>query len=140
MTALVAVQTARRAAAQEAMQAAGRREQSARTASEQAADRSRIAQEEWLGLVSSAGFSPEYSRVLADRLIESEGEADLTSLRVRSAAELHEHRKAEWQQLEAQGRSSAESLKRLRRRIQRRHEEKRLGSLADMITFAGTRS
>ena len=140
MAALVAVQRARRSAAEDAMNAARQREEAARAEESKAADRSALAQAQWLEFVSRAGFSPEYSRVLADRLIESADQSELAARRTQSAAELHERRTADWRRLEAQDRSAARSLQKLRRHAERRDEERRLSALADRISFGATRS
>jgi hypothetical protein len=137
---MLELQRARRSGARESLEKARLLEQAARDEEARAQAQVQAAHEQWIDFVSSPGFSPEYSRVLADRLIESDARVAQSAARTHVAADLRAGRQREWQQLEAQVRSGERSLKRLKRDLDRRHEERRLAAVADQVTSASRRS
>jgi hypothetical protein len=137
---LIAVQRARVSAAEAALSAAQAAEAAAREAEDKALKGSEAAHSDWLHCLSKPGFAPEQSRGLSLLLIERAKESEEAAFRARITADVHERRRSDWQKLEAQARSSKESLRKLRRRESRRTEEKRLNGLAERITYEWTRT
>ncbi len=136
---LLEVQKTRRSGARAALETARRHEQAARDAEEQAVAECQAAQAEWAALVSSPGFWPEYSRVLAERVIERDADAAQAAARTFAAAELCAGRRHDWQGLETQVRMGERSLRSLKRKLDRHDEEQRLNAVADLITHASRR-
>jgi hypothetical protein len=101
---------------------------------------SEAAEQDWRVFISAPGFAPEYGQALAGRLVAADDRVQAASARVRAASEAHARRTTEWQTLEAQVRSSEDSLNRLERRVGRRDEERRVAEQADRITFRACRS
>lgn len=140
MVRLAAVQRAQRQSAQTQLAVARTAEAAARIAEEEALEGSRAAERQWLDHVGVAGFSPEYGRALSARLVGREEEAQTASLHLRNARQTCEARQSEWQTQEARVRHSENSVRRLKRRIDRRTEEKHMAELADRVTYAWSRS
>lgn len=136
---LTEVQRAARAGAEAALAAARARSESAQADERTALAVAEQAQAQWLDLVSAGGFSPEYSRVLAGRLVEREAEADAASVQARSSEELAARREGDWRLAEAKVRASEDRLRLARRRLARRSEEQRLTEVADRTTRAWRR-
>jgi hypothetical protein len=137
---LIAVQRARLSAAEAALSAAQAAEAAARQAEDSARKGSDAAHADWLDCLSKPGFEPERSRGLSLLLVERDKEAEEAAFKARIVADLHARRRSDWQKLEAQTRSSKESLRKLRRRESRRIEENRLNRLAERITYEWTRT
>jgi hypothetical protein len=140
MAKLASVQRVRKAAAEAALMSARAAEKAARTAEEEAVSRTEAARAAWGEHLSSAAFSPEFSRALAAGVIERETAASSASLRHERSAELAGRRQEEWQVSDARSRSGEISLRRLRRRVRQRAEEDRLAEMADRITFDWSRT
>jgi hypothetical protein len=140
MVRLTSVQRARRAAAESALAAASSAEKRAQRAEEAAREQSRVAELQWLDYVAEPGFSPEYSRSLSARLIDRDTAAAGAALRTRQQSVLRAARQQDWQLSEARVRLSEASVRRLRRKIERRAEEDRLAELADRVTYSWSRS
>ena len=136
---LLDVQRAKRSAAREALEAARRNEEVAKEEERSAVARVQAAQAAWMDLLSSPGFAPEYSRALAERLIDDDARAAEAAVRTYVAADLRAGRQRDWQELEAHVRASERALQRLERRVGRKDEEKRLALLSDSITSASVR-
>jgi hypothetical protein len=135
MVKLASVQRVRKAAAEAALMWARAAENAARTAEEEALARTEAAQGEWNEHLSGTAFSPEFCRALAVRVVERETAASGASLRRERSADLAGRRQEEWQTSDARSRSGEISLRRLRRRVQRRTEEDRIAEIADRTTF-----
>lgn len=139
MSKLIDVQRARRRAAETALATAQAAERSAQTAEEGARRRSYEAQEQWSAYLAGPSFAPEASQALSKRVIDSECDLETAAGRTREAGVRRARRQHEWQMMEAQLRSSEDSLRRQRRKARRREEEKRAGELADRTTYAWCR-
>ncbi len=139
MAQLVAVQRARRCAAEDALGQAQERERQAQARRQESADREAAADEEWSSFIAAPGFSPELGRSLAGRVIEAGDKAQAAEATLRAAEQVRTRREGEWQELEAQVRTGERSLKRLKRRTSRATEEQRLAEQADQTTFSRCR-
>ena len=140
MVRLAAVQRAQRASAEAQLTVARAAEAAARIAEDEARESSRAAERQWLDHVRAPGFSPEYGRALSGRLIGREEEAQAAASHVREAGEVRAGRQQEWQRQEARVQLSEASVRRLKRKLERRIEEKRMAELADRVTYAWSRT
>lgn len=132
---LLGVQRARRAAAQAALLAARRSEDEAGARDDAARARIGEAAQEWRDCLGEAAFSPDQARLFAAGLLAAQAESEAASLALGIARDTRLRRGQDWQRLEAQVRSGSGMLDRLRRRDQRRREERRLAELSDRVTF-----
>jgi len=133
---LASIQRARRVGAEAAMAAAAAAERDARRTEEAAVAKSRAAQRQWNEYLAEPGFSPEFSRALSAILVAREDEAVEAGRETGRRAEAHVARTGEWQQLEAEVQLSEASLRRLRRKVARKQEEKAMAVLADRTTWS----
>jgi hypothetical protein len=139
MVRLTAVQRAQRASAEAQLNVARAAEAAARIAEEEALQGSRAAERQWLDHVGAPGFSPEYGRALSTRLIGRQEEVETASLHLRNANDVCAARQGEWQKQEARVRLSEASVRRLKRKVERRTDEKGMAELADRVTYAWSR-
>lgn len=131
---LLDVQRVQRTGAEAALAEAQEAERLARATEAEAREEADAAQEDWLRGLAEPGFSPEYQRALAARLLVRERHgADCAARTERASAATEEGREA-WRTSEARVRSGERGTGRLRRTIGRREEERRLGALADRTT------
>ena len=137
---LLAVQRARRKAAENDLAAARLREQAELEARREAVLERDSAAADWDASLKSGFFAPELSAAFARSLIEREGDVERSALRVSSAGDIARRRLQAWQRLEAQLRAGEERHKRLRRRCARADEEARAAELADRTTWSRLRS
>lgn len=137
---LVAVQHAKRAGAMVALSIARDDETLACAQRDAATDEARAAQDDWFGFMAEPGFSPDYARALAGRLIEREAAAGAAEEARQIAADRHVARQQGWRLSEALVRLTESGLARARRDAARNRDEKRLGELSDRTTFNWTRS
>ncbi|HEY0148106.1 MAG TPA: hypothetical protein VGB70_03805 [Allosphingosinicella sp.] len=140
MKSLAAVQRAQRASAEAQLFAAQAAEAAARSAEDEARATAAEAERHWLDHLAAPGFSPEYGRALSERLIGRHDEANIAAEHLRTATGLRSRREADWQKGEARVRLSEASVRRLKRRIDRRAEENRMSELADRVTYSWSRS
>jgi hypothetical protein len=134
LASLSAVQQARRTAAEGVLAEAASIEQRARLGEEEAVERCADASQQWSDYVRTAGFCPDTSLSLSRRLLARENERLTRSREADQAEKLHAQRRAEWQVLEAQVRAGQETANRLKRKLGRKVEEKRLAEAADRTT------
>lgn len=135
MAQLSEVQRAKRTGAEAALHAARSSEKEARREEEAARERTLAAQQQWLEHIGRSGFSPEYSSSLSIIVIARENEAAEAAVRTRIASDLCLRKQSDWQAQEARVRLSEDSVRRLRRKVERRREEDRLSEISDRITF-----
>jgi hypothetical protein len=134
MKQLLAVQSAQRSSAEIALRDARKREAQAHVDEQAALTARDEALGDWMRCIAEAGFSPEHSRSLSDRLIERDENADEAGARASAAAEWTSRGEQRWRALEAEVRAGREVQGRLRRKLSRRNEERRLAALADRVT------
>jgi len=134
MQQLVAIQHARREAAQAAVSAATTAERDARRREEAARNEALNAHQQWQDHVRQSGFSPEYGIGLSALVIERDRELDGARTETERRSSIRKREQRTWQELLSQARRSEDSARRLKRRIERRAEERRLGQLNDRIT------
>lgn len=139
MVRLASVQQVKKAAAEAALMAARAAETAARNAEEEARRRTEAARRDWDDHLAGAGFSPEFSRALAARVVERERAASSASTRREKATDVTVRRQEDWQASDARSRSGEASLRRLRRRVRQRAEEDRLAEVAERVTFDWSR-
>lgn len=89
---------------------------------------------EWLDCLARSGFAPEYSRVLATRLVAREAEAQNAGVQRDQAVDHHQRQQDAWRLAEARERASRDNLRGARRDAAHHREEKRLDALADRVT------
>jgi hypothetical protein len=134
MVRLASVQRVKKAAAEAALLSAQSAEAQAAAAEQEARAQSEAAQAEWSEHLAGPAFSPEFGGALAARVIGREREESSATKRSARAAEIAARRQGDWQLSEARSRSGEESLRKLRRRVRQRSEEKRLAEMADRVT------
>jgi hypothetical protein len=137
---LLDVQRVQRTGAEAALAQAQEAERLARASEAEARQEADAAQKDWLRGLAEPGFSPEYQRALAARLIARERQGADCAVRTERASEATEERREAWRTTEARVRSGERGARKLRRTIGRREEERRLGALADRTTTKWTRS
>lgn len=137
---LVEVQHIRRATAEIALNIARDEEAQAFATETAATEQAHAAQDDWFGVMAEDGFSPEFARALAGRLVVRERARVEAAQDCRAAAEDHAARQQDWRLSEALVRLTETSLTRARRQAARDRDEKRLGELSDRITFGWTRA
>ena len=135
MAQLSEVQRAKRTGAEAALHAARSSEKEARREEDEARDRTVAAQQQWLDHIRRSGFSPEYSRSLSVIVMARENEAADAAVRTRIASDMCLKKQSDWQAQEARVRLSEDSVRRLRRKVERRREENRLSEMSDRITY-----
>lgn len=136
---LVDVQRVRRAEADVALAAARESELDAAALKDAALDQVATAQDDWFTFLGRPGFAPDYARALASRLVLREATAGEATEHYRAAGLLHLGCQDDWRLAEARVKTTEASLLRAKRDAIRDREEKRLGALADRVTFASVR-
>lgn len=135
ITKLVAVQRAGRAQADSALA-------EARAAEARAAARMQIAQhaeaeshDAWLRCLTAPSFAPEFSHALAALVLQRQAEAVRADDALRLANDDHAASRDTWCMAEARTQLAERALGRARRDARKLHDEKRLGEIADRVTF-----
>jgi|GEM_PF-3507591 len=132
---MLAVQISRRAAAEQAVAIAAGEAAAARSAERDARQHSHDANGEWSQYISEAGFSPEYSTALCARAIEREAAAAKAAQLTSQREQFHLQQQDAWRKTQAQVKHTEGSIRRVKRKRARTHEERRLAAIEERITF-----
>jgi hypothetical protein len=135
ISAVLAVQRARRLAAEVDVERALTNERAARDASDAARESCDAAHEQWAKYVNRGGFSPEYSRALSARLIHREGEARDAAAQADRKRDERVSKQEGWKERQAEVRQTERTARRIKRRVERYGDERRLAEANDRTTY-----
>ena len=139
MLRLASVQRAKRLAAEAQMNEAASAAQKAAAADAVAMQLRTDAEGEWTDYLGRPSFTPEFARALSAQLIDRAEEASQAAERKQKALNEQSEKQQAWRVLEAGVRQSDGSIRKLRRQVARRTDEKRLAELGDRTTYAWSR-